>query len=233
MIINTRPEKQARRLGYKIEQAELNYLNIPITDITQRNFLSKDEISNLKKIEEFEVLIFTSIAAVKYGIKIVQDFISIEDAKFQFMAVGPSTSKALLSHGINSMLPDTYDSDGLMKLCKSMNFKNILVLSSSNSEMQLSKYGEKVHYVFSHDVIALENQIEVLRSSLNQCTKILIYSKFSLDIILKNTEIGSMQNLQCILPSNRLAKLLPESLKKRAIVAGSALDEDMFQAIQE
>ena len=73
MIINTRPEKQARRLGYKIEQAELNYLNIPITDITQRNFLSKDEISNLKKIEEFEVLIFTSIAAVKYGIKIVQD----------------------------------------------------------------------------------------------------------------------------------------------------------------
>ena len=47
MIINTRPEKQARRLGYKIEQAELNYLNIPITDITQRNFLSKDEISNL------------------------------------------------------------------------------------------------------------------------------------------------------------------------------------------
>ena len=49
MIINTRPEKQARRLGYKIEQAELNYSNIPITDITQRNFLSKDEISNLKK----------------------------------------------------------------------------------------------------------------------------------------------------------------------------------------
>ena len=33
--------------------------------------------------------------------------------------------------------------------------------------------------------------------------------------------------------SNRLAKLLPESLKKRAIVAGSALDEDMFQAIKE
>ena len=98
MIINTRPEKQARRLGYKIEQAELNYLNIPITDITQRNFLSKDEISNLKKIEEFEVLIFTSIAAVKYGIKIVQDFISIEDAKFLFLAVGTSTSKALLSH---------------------------------------------------------------------------------------------------------------------------------------
>ena len=30
MIINTRPEKQARRLGYKIEQAELNYLNIPM-----------------------------------------------------------------------------------------------------------------------------------------------------------------------------------------------------------
>ena len=114
-----------------------------------------------------------------------------------------------------------------------MNFKNILVLSSSNSEMQLSKYSEKVHYVFSHDVIALENQIGVLRSSLNQCTKILIYSKFSLDIILKNTEIGSMQNLQCILPSYRLVKLLPESLKKRAIVAGSALDEDMFQAIQE
>ena len=50
MIINTRPEKQARRLGYKIEQAELNYSNIPITDITQRNFLSKDEISNLKKV---------------------------------------------------------------------------------------------------------------------------------------------------------------------------------------
>ena len=179
------------------------------------------------------MLIFTSIAAVKYGIKIVQDFISIEDAKFQFMAVGPSTSNALLSHGINAILPDTYDSDGLMKLCKSMNFKNILVLSSSNSEMQLSKYSEKVHYVFSHDVIALENQIGVLRSSLNQCTKILIYSKFSLDIILKNTEIGSMQNLQCILPSYRLVKLLPESLKKRAIVAGSALDEDMFQAIQE
>ena len=196
MIINTRPEKQARRLGYKIEQAELNYLNIPITDITQRNFLSKDEISNLKKIEEFEVLIFTSIAAVKYGIKIVQDFISIEDAKFQFMAVGPSTSKALLSHGINSMLPDTYDSDGLMKLCKSMNFKSILVLSSSNSEMQLSEYGEEVCYVFSHDVIALKNEIEVLRSSLNQCTKILIYSKFSLDIILKNTEIVSMQKLK-------------------------------------
>ena len=42
-----------------------------------------------------------------------------------------------------------------------------------------------------------------------------------------------MQNLQCIVPSNRLIKLLPESLKKRAIVAGSALDEDMFQAIQE
>ena len=61
MIINTRPEKQARRLGYKIEQAELNYLNIPITDITQRNFLSKDEISNLKKIEEFEVLILSLI----------------------------------------------------------------------------------------------------------------------------------------------------------------------------
>ena len=176
MIINTRPEKQARRLGYKIEQAELNYLNIPITDITQRNFLSKDEINDLKKIEEFEVLIFTSIAAVKYGIKIVQDFISIEDAKFQFMAVGPSTLKALLSHGINAMLPDTYDSDGLMKLCKSMNFKNILVLSSSNTEMQLSKYGEKVHYVFSHDVIALEDEIEVLRSSLNQCTNCLLYT---------------------------------------------------------
>ena len=233
MIINTRPEKQARRLGYKIEQAELNYLNIPITDITQRNFLSKDEISNLKKIEEFEVLIFTSIAAVKYGIKIVQDFISIEDAKFQFMAVGPSTSKALLSHGINAMLPDTYDSDGLMKLCKSMNLKNILVLSSSNSEMQLNKYSEEVCYVFSHDVIALKDEIEILRSSLNQCTKILIYSKFSLDIILKDTEISSMQNLQCILPSYRLVKLLPESMKKKAIVARSALDEDMLQAIQE
>ena len=42
-----------------------------------------------------------------------------------------------------------------------------------------------------------------------------------------------MQNLKCILPSYRLVKLLPKSLKKRAIVAGSALDEDMFQAIQE
>ena len=114
-----------------------------------------------------------------------------------------------------------------------MNFKNILVLSSSNSEMQLSEYGDEVRYVFSHDVITLENEIEVLRSSLNECTKLLIYSKFSLDIILKNIEIGSMQDLQCVLPSNRLVKLLPESLKKGAIVAGSALDEDMFQAIQE
>tara|TARA_B100000989_G_C19497894_1_gene452925 strand:+ start:937 stop:1638 length:702 start_codon:yes stop_codon:yes gene_type:complete len=233
MIINTRPEKQARRLGYRIEQAELNYLNIPITDIAQRNFLSKDEISNLKKIEGFEVLIFTSIAAVKYGIKIVQDFISIEDAKFQFMAVGPSTLKALSSHGINAMLPDTYDSAGLMKLCKSMNLKNILVLSASNSEMQLCQYGKEVCYVFSHDVVALKDGVEVLKSSLNQCTKILIYSKFSLDIILKNTEIDSMENLQLILPSNRLVKLLPESLKKNVIVAKSALDEDMFQAIQQ
>ena len=43
MIINTRPENQARRLGYKIEQAELNYLNIPITDITQRSQLQAQE----------------------------------------------------------------------------------------------------------------------------------------------------------------------------------------------
>ena len=80
----------------------------------------------------------------------------------------------------------------------SIAFKNILVLSSSNSEMQLSEYGEEVCYVFSHDVIALKNEIEILRSSLNQCTKILIYSNFSLDIILKNTEICSIKNLQLI-----------------------------------
>ena len=80
MIINTRPHKQARKLSYKLEALNIEHTSFPLSDIKQRKNLTSADIEILKDIHTFDGIAFTSAAAVKYGIKIVQDFISLENA---------------------------------------------------------------------------------------------------------------------------------------------------------
>lgn len=108
MIINTRPHKQARKLSYKLEALNIEHTSFPLSDIKQRKNLTSADIEILKEIHTFDGIAFTSAAAAKYGIKIVQDFISLEECNAKFLAVGPSTQENLSNHGLSCLIPKEF-----------------------------------------------------------------------------------------------------------------------------
>ncbi len=138
MIINTRPHKQARKLSYKLEALNIEHTSFPLSDIKQRKNLTSADIEILKDIHTFDGIAFTSAAAVKYGIKIVQDFISLEECNAKFLAVGPSTQENLSNHGLNSLIPKEFQSEGLGLLMQDEGLKRVIIFSNSWSEKSIS-----------------------------------------------------------------------------------------------
>ena len=227
MIINTRPHKQARKLSYKLEALNFEHASFPLSDIKQRKNLTSGDIEILKDIHTFDGIAFTSAAAVMYGIKIVQDFISLEECN----AVGPSTQENLLNHGLDSLIPREFQSEGLGLLMQDERLKRVIIFSNSWSEKSiLSNEETEVVYVASHDLEINYEMVKNLQKELESSENIVfIYSANIFDALTANLSKKALSNTTWIIPSTRIANHVSK-VSSKIVQASSAIDEDMIDA---
>ena len=231
MIINTRPHKQARKLSYKLEALNIEHTSFPLSDIKQRKNLTSADIEILKDIHTFDGIAFTSAAAVKYGIKIVQDFISLEECNAKFLAVGPSTQENLSNHGLNSLIPKEFQSEGLGLLMQDEGLKKVIIFSNSWSEKSISSNEEtEVVYIASHDLEINHEMVMNLQKELELSENIVfIYSTNIFDALTADLSKKALSSTTWIIPSTRIANHVSK-VSGKIVQASSAIDEDMIDA---
>ena len=138
---------------------------------TSTNFLSKSGINNIPlfaidKIEHAdlsggkEIVIFQSPSAVKN-----YNFLEkLADKKI--IAMGPGTQKALQEKGLDSTLPENYNSAGIIEYLESdFNANNVLIIKGENGvndiEEHITKHGGDVESISVYRRIEFEDYTQI------------------------------------------------------------------------
>jgi len=115
-VVVTRPRDQAVQLARRIEHAGGKPLLFPLLEIkaVPNTKLLLEQISRL---EQFDIAIFISPNAVRYGIAAIRSAGEIPP-NLKIVTVGQGSAKALLEKGITSVIAPTesFDSEGLLAL---------------------------------------------------------------------------------------------------------------------
>ena len=232
MIVNTRPEKLSRDLNYFAQSNQIELTNIPLTEISIREALSQEEIEHLTKIESFDGIVFTSSSACKYGLRKIQDFMEIADIKSSIFAIGPATKNELKEHGLESFMPEEFNSKGMFELLTKHGMKNILLVCGTNNENLLERHFNKIlPKLEAYNMNPLEYNIGKLKS-LPKNSVLLIFNLATFKLIEQNFENLNDRNFVWICSSQRIADYVDSKKCGKTLVAKSPTYEDMLNETQ-
>ncbi|XQW85057.1 uroporphyrinogen-III synthase [Thalassotalea piscium] len=114
-ILVPRPKEPGEKLAYQLELAGFKSFCQPI--MTYQTTTTKTDIRQHLETFQPNVLVFVSMAAVEYA----QQHFSLDQWQQisqidTIIAVGPSTQKALKHCALESLCPQTFDSEGMLSL---------------------------------------------------------------------------------------------------------------------
>lgn len=230
MIINTRPEKLSRNLNYLAKSIDIELINIPLTEVQIKDFLTHDEIEILKKITTYDGIVFTSSSACKYGIKKIQDFMEIDNLQSSIYAIGPATQKELAEHGLESFLPKEFNSQGIYEMLQNHKVDNILLVCGTNNESILEDYfNRKIPKLEAYNVIPLKFNIAKLRN-IPKASRVLIFNLATFKLIEDEVEDLSNKNFTWICASQRIGDYINKTNAGNVIVSATPSNEDMLKS---
>jgi len=227
MIVNTRPTEISDKTNNLLNELKCDFIHVPFTKIRELEPPASAKIL-LDKLSNYDALIFTSQSAVKYGVKYFQEkYANVNH--IPIISIGLATQKCLNELGISSVVPQTYNSEGISKLIAKKDYRKCIVFCGDKAPQLLSITNADIDVFPCYESQDKKNidfaKIKELDESI-----ILIYTNQSLEILVKNVKACEMEKIILICASERIRKLASNYSFKDCVLAKSPLDKDILNA---
>ena len=227
MIVNTRPTEISDKTNNLLNELKCDFIHVPFTKIKELEPPASAKIL-LDKLSNYDALIFTSQSAVKYGVKYFQEkYANVNH--IPIISIGLATQKCLNELGIPSVVPQTYNSEGISKLIAKKDYRKCIVFCGDKAPQLLSITNADIDVFPCYESQDKKNidfgKIKELDESI-----ILIYTNQSLEILVKNVKACEMEKIILICASERIRKLASNYSFKDCVLAKSPLDKDILNA---
>ncbi len=211
MIVNTRPKDLSQKTNALLESSGKKFIHIPLTKIVKTDPPIK-AMQHIKNLKNYDVVIFTSQSAVRYG------------ATF-----GLATQKALDKLNLTSSIPSTFNSEGLANVIEKMGYKKCLVFCGEKKPQILSLTDANID-TFPCYASNDEKNIDVSKIKSKGKLIILLYTYQSIRVLAKELPVNENQQTTLVVASKRIEDLAMEYGFRDIVLADSPHDADMIEA---
>ena len=217
-ILLTRPIEDCKDLIIKFKNLGHTVSHMPVIKIDKLNY-------EIKKVEEFKAIIFTSANAIKYlDTKLI-------DKKILSFCVGEATERKARSNGFQNIVSAEGNVNNLKELIiqnLEPSYGKMLYVSgetiSNELDKDLSSHGYRVERIITYSAKFVENLDENFIESLKKNIPDIVYiysanSAASFKRLIKNYDIGNLwmdTNLMCI--SEKTSSILNEIKWKKIFI---------------
>ncbi|MFL2878422.1 MAG: uroporphyrinogen-III synthase [Candidatus Pelagibacter sp.] len=217
-ILLTRPIEDCKDLIIKFKNLGHTVSHMPVIKIDKLNY-------EIKKVEEFKAIIFTSANAIKYlDTKLI-------DKKILSFCVGEATERKARSNGFQNIISAEGNVNNLKELIiqnLEPSYGKMLYVSgetiSNELDKDLSSHGYRVERIITYSAKFVENLDENFIESLKKNIPDIVYiysanSAASFLRLIKNYDIGNLwmdTNLMCI--SEKTSSILNEIKWKKIFI---------------
>ena len=235
-VLITRPESAGRELQQHLKtQGIVSYCQ-PFFDYQSNQALQ--QLKTLQNTLTAPIVIFVSVAAVEFANKLLP---IATWAKQDVIAVGSATQRALKAFGVDAVVPQQHDSEGLLTLSQLSNVskKDIVIIRGDGGREliaeALSIRGANVHYFESYRRVWRNLSINALKTwQQQQINCILVTSNALLEFIvnlIKNSDAYWKEDCTWIVASSRIANNAEKMGLKRVINAHGANKKAITSAL--
>lgn len=249
-IIIGRPEPYASNLQQQLEQqlnadsTNLHLFKWPLIDFKASDLLANktNKTSFLKKITESDLMIFVSRQAARFCLEPLN---SIEKERFRskiLIAVGAGTQKALDHFTLNSLIPETPDSEGIIALIERLHLKKpidkICLIRGDQGRTLMENTLPKKHELTifqSYHRTVLEQNNETLKQIQQIPTPKLVIatSQQILQLALDNIPKSQHNDFCYLCISERIDAFAEKMSIKSRIIAKNASNNAIIESVLE
>jgi uroporphyrinogen-III synthase len=241
-VLVTRPEQQAMPLCRLLELQGASTLRLPALEITAVGN-RREAAARLGALEDFDVIIFTSTNAVRFGASLLD-----QKRGLTLAAMGPATARALNHAGYRVAVqpPQTYDSESLLlhpKLERPAGSR-ILIIKGGNGrpflEQELARRGAQVVTADVYRRVQAAPNHAVLAALLDRFTEGAVQVITSTSLEIADSLLGmagpalreQFERVHWLVPGARVAAAVRErGLSAPLVQAESAEDQDLVAAL--
>ncbi|MDC1475312.1 uroporphyrinogen-III synthase [Gammaproteobacteria bacterium] len=230
MIINTRPITLADNSNALLRRSGVEFSHVPMTRI-ECLAPSELDLSKLKNIERYDVLIFTSQSAVKYSASFLKNYLPA-NANLPIIAIGMSTQRVLKEYSLKSILPQSFDSAGIAQMIESKQYKKCLIFCGDKAP-QLQQHTSAELEVFSCYQVLEEQAHQLHKVMTSKRIIILIYNIQTLEAIVKNIQGIDLERVWLVVASSRIQERALSQGIEQCQVASGPHDQEMVESAIE
>ncbi|MDB9700877.1 uroporphyrinogen-III synthase [Gammaproteobacteria bacterium] len=230
MIINTRPITLADNSNALLRRSGVEFSHVPMTRI-ECLAPSELDLSKLKNIERYDVLIFTSQSAVKYSASFLKNYLPA-NANLPIIAIGMSTQRVLKEYSLKSILPQSFDSAGIAQMIESKQYKKCLIFCGDKAP-QLQQHTSAELEVFSCYQVLEEQAHQLHKVMASKRIIILIYNIQTLEAIVKNIQGIDLERVWLVVASSRIQERALSQGIEQCQVASGPHDQEMVESAIE
>ncbi|MDB4210402.1 uroporphyrinogen-III synthase [Gammaproteobacteria bacterium] len=230
MIINTRPMTLADNSNALLRSSGVEFSHVPMTRI-ECLAPSELDLSKLKNIERYDVLIFTSQSAVKYSASFLKNYLPA-NADLPIIAIGMSTQRVLKEYSLKSILPQSFDSAGIAQMIESKQYKKCLIFCGDKAP-QLQQHTSAELEVFSCYQVLEEQAHQLHKVMTSKRIIILIYNIQTLEAIVKNIQGIDLERVWLVVASSRIQERALSQGIEQCQVASGPHDQEMVESAIE
>ena len=227
MIVNTRPSILANKTNELLARSGIEFMHEPLTKILSIT-PSNQALEKLQQLDSYDVIIFTSQSAAKFGAPYLQKHAS-KNLNLLIMAIGLATQRVLNEYGLVSEVPSDFNSAGLAELMEQGKHEKCLVFCGEK-QPQLSFHTPVTLDTFSCYKVVDEESVELSNITRNRKAIFLIYNIQTLEILVRHSLATDLEKMNLIVASQRIQETAFHHGIKDCVVAVSPHDEDMTEA---
>jgi uroporphyrinogen-III synthase len=241
-VLVTRPEQQAMPLCRLLEIQGASTLRLPAVEIKAVGN-RRDTAAQLGALEDFDIIIFTSTNAVRFGVSLLD-----QKRDLTLAAIGPATARALNLAGYRvAVQPQgTFDSESLLlhPRLEHLAGRRILIIKGANGrpflEQELAHRGAQVVAADVYQRAPATPSHALLAALLDSFTAgaVQVITATSLEIATNLLELATpelrdeFERVHWLVPGERIAAGLRErGLSAPLLQAESAEDHDLVAAL--
>jgi uroporphyrinogen-III synthase len=241
-VLVTRPEQQAMPLCRLLEIQGASTLRLPAVEIRAAGN-RRETAARLGALDDFDVIIFTSANAVRFGASLLD-----QKRDLTLAAIGPATARALNLAGYRVALQprETFDSESLLlhpKLEHPAGLRILIIKGIGGRPFLEQKLAHRGAQVVTADVYQREPAVPgpaVLAAVLERFTagEVQVITATSLEIASNLLDIADsalrleFERVHWLVPGERIAQGVRElGLRAPLVQADSAEDQDLVAAL--
>ena len=242
-VLVTRPEQQAMPLCRLLENQGASTLRLPAIEIKAMTEGRRETAARLGALEDFDVIIFTSANAVRFGAALLD-----QKRDLTLAAMGPATARALNQAGYRVAMqpPQAFDSESLLRhpMLERPAGRRILIVKGADGraflEQELAQRGAQVMTADVYQRVPAVPSQAVLAVLLDRFTAgaVQVVTATSVDIArsllgMANPALrGEFERVHWLVPGARVAAGVREcGLSAPLLQAESAEDQDLVAAL--